>query len=46
MDDTMKKYEPTTSNECVNMNVMSVRNTYSPKLRLLPKLVYGHGSKL
>ena len=25
-------------NKCVNMNVMSVRNTYSPKLRLLAQL--------
>ena len=33
-------------NECVNMNVMSVRDTYSQRLGFWPKLVCGHGSKL
>ena len=37
MDNTMKEYEHRhlAMSVWVNINVMSVRNTYSPKLRLL-----------
>ena len=35
IDDTIKKCEHRQIEWYVNMNIMSVRNTYSPKLRLL-----------